>query len=196
MKALAVSPWLAAAWLLMGLATAALSLRRTVGQPLAGRLASLPFALLLWPFVLPALAPQEAVLPVATPRSGREAELQGITARLTEGWAQLGGGDPKERLQLEGFVARLRRRLARLEALELELPRVPPSVRERLESLQRREAEEFTRGLALLSEVVAQLTLLRFVEPGGHSAVQVEQVRIEGLLARMESLAELSGEAS
>jgi hypothetical protein len=171
---------------------------------LAGRTAlptreRVPLALLavgLWPFLLPTLLPGEAVVRPAlpSPEGGYGPRLDALACQLQDGWARAGAAATaeRERRRVEGFLQRLRASAARLAELEAALPSAPERVRLKLGELRARTANELEQGLGLLEELLAQLTLLRFVGLGEDHGATAERDHVEELLARIESLAELN----
>jgi hypothetical protein len=161
-----------------------------------GRVATGLLTLVLWPFILPAVVQGEGAVPVATgnaPGSARAARIDAVACRILEGWAQVspGGAEGRERAGIEAFIARLRRSDKRLGEVEATLPGAPGSVRDRLVRLRDLAATDTDKGIALLEELAAQMTLLRFADLAEPSAARVESDHIEDLLARIEALADV-----
>lgn len=167
---------------------------------LFGRWAGFLFAVALWPFVLPVvLAPGVAVVPR---RTGRGALLdegeRRLRAALTEVdvSALLG---PDHRGGLRSFVDRLRADDARLAELEQALADAPAAAAGSLEAVRARLSHRVEQGLLLIDELVAQLTVLRFVDLDveDHGAGECDagagdgRHQVEELLARMRELVQL-----
>ena len=160
-----------------------------------GRAPTAVLAIFLWPFVLPLAFVPESAVPLQTPaaKSKLAASLDAVARRLEEGWARAGHAaqatQGRERVVLEGFLARLRNSERRLAEIDEAIEGAPASVRERLVRLRDATGGEIDRGISLLDELAAQLTLLRFADLGEPSAAKVERDHIEDLLARIEALA-------
>ena len=185
------------AYLVAGCFSAIVVLLRQGPAPLGlGRGATGLLAVLLWPFVLPLAFAPEAAVPVEAPtrKSDRAGRLDEVARRLEQGWARAGHAaqatEGRERIVLEGFLARLRANDRRLAEVEEAISQAPASVRERLQRLRDASAAEIDQGIALLEELAAQLTLLRFADLGEPSTAKVERDHIEDLLARIEALAQ------
>jgi hypothetical protein len=148
-------------------------------------------AIPLWPFLLPMMMPGEAQVPVVGGSGPHSARIDDLALRLRDSWTRSGATEERERRLLEGFVQRLRDSAGRLQELDRAIPTALPSVGGKLQELRRAEEAELEQSLSLLEEVVAHLTLLRFVGPN-RTGSRFEQVKIEDLLLRIESLADVS----
>ena len=104
-----------------------------------------------------------------------------------------GSAEGRERVVLEAFIARLRHSDRRLSDIEGALVGAPPSVKDKLTRLRDLAAHDADRGIGVLEELVAQLTLLRFADLAEPRAARAERDHIEDLLARIEALAEVTG---
>ncbi|MGC4114622.1 MAG: hypothetical protein QM765_08430 [Myxococcales bacterium] len=187
------------AYLVIGCFSAIVVLVRQAPAPSGlGRGPTGLLAVLLWPFMLPLAFAPEAAVPVDAPTSrktDRAARLDAVARRLEQGWAKAGGtaaaaAEGRERTVLEGFLARLRANDRRLAEMDEAIGQSPASVRERLQRLRDATLAEIDQGIALLEELAAQLTLLRFSDLGEPSTAKVERDHIEDLLARIEALAQ------
>lgn len=175
-------------YLLVGIACTAWALR--LGQPRAIVLA-MPVA---WPFLGPTLRAPSA----APSRSTDAARLQKLEAALEAAWTQaasLGAGRPAERERIGRFVAHLGGQILKVEEMDLALRDAADRLRGPLAQLRARAAADVAEGLALLEELVAQLTLLRFAGGPGGEAARHEKDHVEALLARIGALAEVSSAA-
>jgi hypothetical protein len=188
-----------AAYAGIGLVAGVVVLVRRKGE-LAARLGQAVLAVVLWPFLLPALlSPGELVSPpLGTLYSARARRLEEVTRRLEECWrlAAVEGAwaaeQAREHRLLDAFVGRLRAQERRIVELETALATAPGSVRERLARLREHSVAELEHSIGLVEELAAQLTLLRFAGLGQPNAGKVERFHVEELLLRIESLAEAS----
>ncbi len=176
----------AAVGLLVGIGVAAR------GVPIAGltRVSSAFVAAALWPFVVPTLLPA---------RSGEDGHaiargdrLADVASRLRESWSRVPSADSRGRSLLDSFVERLRAEERRIEEMESALAHAPERVRERLARLRDATRADVDQGIALLEELDAQLTLLRF---SGESGTRSERAHVQDLLAQIEAVVEVSGAA-
>lgn len=183
--------WILIGYLGAGLAVAAWAfLQRRAGIAGLPPLPSAWLAGLFWPFVLPTMLDGEHA---GRPRDPRD-RLSSLAARLHSEWARLPAPRPGgiEERRIERFVERLRADRQRLEEIGRALEEAAPSVRARLERLRERAESELERGMSLLEEIAAQLTVLRFAN-AGESTTRRERAALEDLLAQIEGLLEASG---
>ena len=159
-------------------AAASLVVRPPVDSALAGWLGAVAM-LFLWPFLLPIAFFTDAGAARGTLRTVR---LRRLAAQLERGWPE----DRRGAATVERFVARLVEIEARRHQIESAMASVSDSIRDRMVALEKKSAVQVDQGLALLDDVLAQLTLLRFSEP-----VDVDRDDVEDLLARIEALASL-----
>jgi hypothetical protein len=119
-----------------------------------------------------------------------------VRTKLRDAWAHAGTGAPsaesRERALIEGFLAKLSRQDVRLAELEQTIDSAAISIKPRLVSLRDSTVKDIEDGLALLEEMVAQLTLLRFEELAERAGEGGERDHVEGLLARIEAMASLT----
>src|SRR5207244_1695807 len=80
--------------------------------------------------------------------------------------------------------ARLDDERARADELDRELAAAHPSARASLEKMREASRAEYERGLALLEELSAQLTVLRFAARGPD---RLDRERVEHLLAQVSA---------
>jgi len=142
--------------------------------------------LVLWPFVLPALGGEPVRVLGSTPRQRR---IEALAASFG-GAARSAGVDLGTAQAIERFVLRLRSGDQRVVELDRALRDAPGSARDKLSQLRAHADHEVEQGCALLEEVVAQLTVLRFTE--ARTSAGREREGVEALLAQIEALAELS----
>lgn len=145
-----------------------------------GSLGGAPAALVvlvLWPFMLPTAFLAE---PLPPPRgAGR---IEALTAEVL---AHYGSGDPQRRV-VEVFAQRLTHAERRVAELDAAITSAPASVRDELTAMRSDTSGRLDAGCALLEEIGAQLTLLRFVdESEGESS---ERENVEALLSQVEAL--------
>ena len=167
--------------------------KRKVG-PVGGP-GSVILVVFLWPFLLPTTMLGESApssrseSAAATKRAIRIDRLVESVRAVPDGTGACRG---RERSVLEGFLLRLRAGEQRLRDMDEAIDTVPDNVQSKLRSLRDRSARDIDQGCALVEEVVAQLTLLRFVDGSDTSAATSERDRVEHLLASIETLASLS----
>jgi hypothetical protein len=146
--------------------------------------------LALWPFLLPArLAADPAGAVTGTARARR---LEAVARSLSEAWDRSGRAATRERAVIDAFIEKLKRSETRLVELESAIATAAPSIRPKLEKLKESTAGEIDAGVAILDEIVAQLTLLRFAGLASREGAAHERDHVEGLLARIEAMATLS----
>jgi len=143
----------------------------------------------LWPFLLPGAtaaptrAGRYATRLIALHRAMREALDDPTSARLLA----------RPRTELEAALARLDEASARLADLDVAIAHALPVARPRLETLRDRADAALAERAALLEEVIAQLTVLRFAdlsaELTANDALSRERERVEALLAQLDCLA-------
>lgn len=185
----------APAYILIGYALIGLAVGLAVGVrgiPVGGlaRGSSAIVAAALWPFVAPTLLPARAG---EDPRAiGRGDRLAEIASRLRDDWSRVPSPDPRGRSLLDSFVERLRAEESRIAEMESALAHAPASVLDRLARLRDATRAEVDQGIALLEELDAQLTLLRF---SGEAGTRSERARVQDLLAQIEAVVEVSGAA-
>lgn len=158
--------------------------------PLPGPRGPLSWVLLvvLWPFLMPAMVLTPAGAAAPSPRTMR---LDALGSALSLAWTATGSTASRERAATERFVAELRRRHAALEGLAAAVATAPPRVRTRLERMREAAEEQLEQGCALLEEMLAQLTILRF---SGAAALEADRAHVEVLVARLDALGALSDE--
>ena len=197
-----MTPYLiAASYLAAGAGTSIWVLAKHGPSGTLGRTSTAGLALVLWPFLLPVLAGSggegegEAAAAAAPPPPDRLTE---IADRLRKDLARSrasfdeAAGDERGRRLVERFVERLRAEQARLVEMEGALADARPTVRPRLLALRDGTRAELDRGIAVLEEMAAQLTLLRFSDAREGAAARAERTHIEDLLASIEAVVEVS----
>ena len=143
--------------------------------------------LLLWPFLLPAALFAEP-LPL---RGGHRLAALGEELRIA--LARSCGARERELEIVESFIERTIAEERTLSELDEAIASSPQSVRGRLQELRDRTHHRIEAGVAMLEEMLAQLTLLRFSELSLKDGEE-ERRRIEDLLARIEALANLASD--
>ncbi|MBI4822315.1 MAG: hypothetical protein HY791_39005 [Deltaproteobacteria bacterium] len=132
----------------------------------------------LWPFLAPVVLNSDEV-PRQARRDGR---VDHLARAIDQAWIRLPGTGlrSQDRAVVDSFV----RRLKVAEQRELDIERAsaeaPEAARESLARLRAESASEVSRGVALLEELLAQLTVLRFVDQD--VSVSTERDRVEVLL--------------
>ncbi len=132
---------------------------------------------ILWPFLLPATLFAE---PLEAPASDRVASLAGKVLEL------LPPHDP-QRAVVAAFSDQLRATERRLGELDRAIEDAPRSIRGALDNLRSEARDRLDAGCALLDEIAAQLTLLRFVDD--HSRESEERQNVEALLSQLAASA-------
>lgn len=143
----------------------------------------------LWPFFLPTrLAPAPASTPA--PRGPYAERLAALAHALAEALddPSAAGLLARPRAELEEGVRRLVREAERLEALERAIEGALEAARPRLLALRTRGEAQLGERLRLMEEVVAQLTVLRFVDLSAPDGAREERVRVESLLVQLDAL--------
>lgn len=138
----------------------------------------------LWPFLLPAQlamagAAEPSPPPLARATRAARAALVALPAAPPDGLAAI-----------DRFEAVLRARAARVEELEQAVRGGPDAVRDRLAELAESERRLLDEGLAVLEDLTAQLTLLRFsASPAGSGE---DGASVQDLLLRVQSELEVA----
>lgn len=143
----------------------------------------------LWPFFLPARLGQAtpAVRAVEGPYAQRlEALSRALTEALDDPAAT--GLLARPRAELEDGLQRLVHEAARLAALERAIEGALEAARPRLVALRTRAEAQLGERLRLMEEVVAQLTVLRFVDLSAPDGAREERQRVESLLVQLDAL--------
>ena len=138
----------------------------------------------LWPFLLP------AAFLVEPPLRARGHKLEALREEIRIALTRASTADAREHRIVEAFVERTLLEERSVAELEEAIASSPASVRARLEELRDRSMRRIDAASAMLEEMLAQLTLLRFAELDAKSG-EDERRRIEDLLTRIETLAAL-----
>jgi hypothetical protein len=157
-----------------------------------GGLSSFFLMLVFWPFLLPTALLSEADLTRAVAIAGPRRRIAEVGIHVRDAWIKSGPVEPRERAVVEGFLTRLEERSKKLDELAAALEAAPPSIRPRLEMLRGELEREIAEGLTLLEEMTAQLTLLRFTGLTERETPGADRDLVEGLLARIEAMANIS----
>jgi hypothetical protein len=142
----------------------------------------------LWPFLLPATFLVEPAL------GGRGKKLEALREEIRIALARADRSDAHAQRIVETFVERALIEARSVAELDAAIASAPLSVRDRLEELRDRSVHRIDAAAAMLEEMLAQLTLLRFAELDAKSGDD-ERRKIEDLVARIEALANLASDA-
>lgn len=174
-----------------GAAIAVVVQRRPIG-PLRGAPAAVA-VFVLWPFLLPASFADNDVQasPPSVASSPRSARVDELAAVLHAAWADaVTTDDNRERVMLEQFVSRLKASERRLDDLDRAIDSSHERVKGKLQLMRTNVENDVERGIGLLEDISAQLTLLKFADCADPGTASDERERIEDLLMRIEALAE------
>lgn len=180
------APWVVgAAYVLVGAATLLSSGARRRGAGLGTWLLEAA----LWPFFLPVrmATPPPVARAARGPYAARLAALASALAEALDD-PSAAGLLARPRAELEEGVRRLVREAERLEALERAIEGALEAARPRLVALRTRGEAQLGERLRLMEEVVAQLTVLRFVDLSAPDGAREERVRVESLLVQLDAL--------
>jgi hypothetical protein len=143
----------------------------------------------LWPFFLPArmAPPSPSVRATRGPYAERLGALSHALAEALDD-PSAAGLLARPRAELEEGVRRLVHEAERLEALERAIEGALEAARPRLVALRTRGEAQLGERLRLMEEVVAQLTVLRFVDLSAPDGAREERLRVESLLVQLDAL--------